>query len=123
MVEFARATVDPPRLLLLDEPASGLNEAEAARLGQLIHSVRADTGCSVVVVEHNARFIMEHCERVVVLAVGAVLAEGLPEQVRNDPAVRVAYLGGSPKGEEGSRPRLSHEADAGELASLPDPST
>jgi branched-chain amino acid transport system ATP-binding protein len=97
MVEFARATVEPPRLLLLDEPASGLDEAEASRLGQLIQSVRADTGCSVIVVEHNAGFIMEHCDRVVVLAVGAVLAEGSPEQVRSNPAVKSAYLGDGPE--------------------------
>jgi branched-chain amino acid transport system ATP-binding protein len=93
MVEFARATVEPPRLLLLDEPASGLDEAEAARLGQLIQGVRAETGCSVIVVEHDAGFIMEHCDRVVVLAVGAVLADGSPDHVRNDPDVRSAYLG------------------------------
>ena len=93
MVEFARATAEPPRLLLLDEPASGLDEAEAARLGQLIQAVRAETSCSVIVVEHNAGFIMEHCDRVVVLAVGAVLADGSPELVRNDPDVRSAYLG------------------------------
>jgi ABC-type branched-subunit amino acid transport system ATPase component len=93
MVEFARATVEPPQLLLLDEPASGLDEAEAARLGELIHSVRDETGCSTIVVEHDAGFIMKYCDRVVVLAVGAVLAEGTPEQVRDDPAVRSAYLG------------------------------
>jgi branched-chain amino acid transport system ATP-binding protein len=108
MVEFARATVEPPRLLLLDEPASGLDEAEASRLGLLIQSVRADTGCSVIVVEHNAGFIMEHCDRVVVLAVGAVLAEGSPEQVRNDPAVKSAYLGDGPDS-DGSGARRNSE--------------
>jgi branched-chain amino acid transport system ATP-binding protein len=97
MVEFARATVEAPRLLLLDEPASGLDEAEAERLGQLIQAVRAEAGCSVVVVEHNAGFIMEHCDRVIVLAVGSVLVEGSPEQVRNDPVVRAAYLGDGPE--------------------------
>jgi branched-chain amino acid transport system ATP-binding protein len=97
MVEFARATVEPPRLLLLDEPASGLDEAEAARLGELIHEVRSDAATSVIVVEHNAGFIMEHCDRVVVLAVGAVLAEGNPEQVRSNPVVRSAYLGDGPE--------------------------
>jgi branched-chain amino acid transport system ATP-binding protein len=96
MVEFARATVEEPRLLLLDEPASGLDEFEAERLGQLIHAVRHETGCSVVVVEHNAGFIMEHCDRVVVLAVGAVLAEGTPDEVRQDSNVRSAYLGWDP---------------------------
>jgi branched-chain amino acid transport system ATP-binding protein len=97
MVEFARATVDEPRVLLLDEPASGLDEVEAERLGQLIRNVRNEIGCSVIVVEHNAGFIMEHCDRVVVLAVGAVLAEGTPEEVRRNAAVRSAYLGGGPE--------------------------
>jgi branched-chain amino acid transport system ATP-binding protein len=115
MVEFARATVEPPRLLLLDEPASGLDEAEAARLGQLIQAVRAESGCSVIVVEHNAGFIMEHCDRVVVLAVGAVLADGHPDQVRNDPVVRSAYLGDGlvSQGAPGPVPTNSHAATSG----------
>ena len=94
MVEFARATVEPPQLLLLDEPASGLSEQEAAMLGERIHAVRAETECAVLLVEHNARFVMEHCDRVVVLALGSVLADGPADEVRRDPAVRSAYLGG-----------------------------
>jgi branched-chain amino acid transport system ATP-binding protein len=94
MVEFARATVDPPQLLLLDEPASGLSEPEAAMLGERIQKVRAETECAVLLVEHNARFVMQHCDRVVVLALGSVLADGPAEEVRRDPAVRAAYLGG-----------------------------
>jgi branched-chain amino acid transport system ATP-binding protein len=93
MVEFARATVEPPRLLLLDEPASGLDEDEAVRLGAQIQAVRKDTGCAVLLVEHNAGFIMEHSDRVVVLALGSVLAEGSPEEIQADPLVRAAYLG------------------------------
>jgi branched-chain amino acid transport system ATP-binding protein len=99
MVEFARATVEPPRLLLLDEPASGLDEEEAARLGAQIQSVRQDTGCAVLLVEHNAGFIMEHSDRVVVLALGTVLAEGSPEEVQANPMVRMAYLGEGGTGE------------------------
>jgi branched-chain amino acid transport system ATP-binding protein len=94
MVEFARATVEPPRLLLLDEPASGLSEHEAEMLGERIQTVRAETGCAVLLVEHNAGFVMEQCDRVVVLALGSVLADGVPEAVRTDPVVRTAYLGG-----------------------------
>jgi branched-chain amino acid transport system ATP-binding protein len=112
MVEFARATVETPRLLLLDEPASGLDEAEAARLGQLIQMVRDESGCSVIVVEHNAGFIMEHCNRVVVLAVGAVLAQGTPDQVRQDPAVRSAYLGGGPESMPTEGSKSTPDADA-----------
>jgi branched-chain amino acid transport system ATP-binding protein len=95
MVEFARAVVDRPKLLLLDEPASGLDEIEAERLGQLIESVRDDTGCVVLLVEHNAGFVMEHSDRVVVLDLGTVLASGLPEEIQRNQAVRDAYLGES----------------------------
>jgi ABC-type branched-subunit amino acid transport system ATPase component len=95
MVEFARAVVDTPRVLLLDEPASGLDEMESARLGQLIESVRDETGCVVLLVEHNAGFVMEHSDRVVVLDLGAVLASGLPEEIQRNQAVRDAYLGES----------------------------
>jgi len=93
MVELARAMVDSPRLLLLDEPASGLDETEAERLGEVIQSVRTDTGCAVVLVEHNAGFVMEQSDRVLVLDQGKVLAEGLPEEIQRDQQVRDAYLG------------------------------
>jgi branched-chain amino acid transport system ATP-binding protein len=93
MVELARATVDPPKLLLLDEPASGLDHAEAARLGAHISRVRKETGCAVLLVEHDAGFVMEHSDRVVVLDLGRVLADGDPDAIQADPAVRAAYLG------------------------------
>jgi ABC-type branched-subunit amino acid transport system ATPase component len=100
MVELARAIVDEPRLLLLDEPASGLDETETVRLGEQIQSVRADTGCTVLLVEHNAGFVMEQSDRVVVLNLGTVLAEGLPAEVQNSQAVRDAYLGETHQGGE-----------------------
>ena len=93
MVEFARAIVDRPRLLLLDEPASGLDETEAERLGAQIDAVRDETGCAVLLVEHNAVFVMQHSNRVVVLDLGSVLAEGLPDDIQRNQAVRDAYLG------------------------------
>lgn len=93
MVEFARAIADEPRLLLLDEPASGLDQIEAQRLGEQIHAVRDETGCAVLLVEHNAGFVMEHCDRVVVLDLGTVLATGVPEEIQCNQAVRDAYLG------------------------------
>ncbi len=93
MVEFARATAEPARLLLLDEPASGLGGEEVDRLGELVHQARADTGCAVLLVEHNAGFVMQFCDRVVVLAMGSKLAEGAPDEVARNPAVQEAYLG------------------------------
>jgi branched-chain amino acid transport system ATP-binding protein len=93
MVEFARATVAAPKLLLLDEPASGLHAGDVARLGELIEDVREVNSCSVLLVEHNAGFVMSHCDRVVVLELGSVLADGSPSEIQNDPAVRNAYLG------------------------------
>jgi branched-chain amino acid transport system ATP-binding protein len=105
MVEFARATVEPPRLLLLDEPASGLDEDESARLGEQIQAVRAESGCAVLLVEHNAGFIMEHSDRVVVLAVGSLLAEGSPAEIQADPLVRAAYLGEDDAGVDPSQGR------------------
>src|SRR6202011_4286417 len=93
MVEFARATVEPPRLLLLDEPASGLDADEGDQLGQRIQAVRAESGCAVLLIEHNAGFIMEHSDRVVVLAEGALLASGSPGEIQANSMVRTAYLG------------------------------
>ena len=93
MVELARALVDTPKLLLLDEPASGLDEAEAARLGAQIQEARDETGCGVVLVEHNAGFVMEQCDRIVVLDQGQVLASGTPDEIQSNRLVRDAYLG------------------------------
>jgi ABC-type branched-subunit amino acid transport system ATPase component len=93
MVELARAIVDMPKVLLLDEPASGLDEPETVRLGEQIQAVRDETGCVVLLVEHNAGFVMEQCDRVAVLNLGAVLAEGSPDEVQSNQAVRDAYLG------------------------------
>jgi branched-chain amino acid transport system ATP-binding protein len=93
MVELARATVEAPKLLMLDEPASGLDETEAERLGSRIQSVRDETGCAVLLVEHDAGFVMAHSDRVVVLDLGRVLADGSPQEIQDNPDVRAAYLG------------------------------
>jgi ABC-type branched-subunit amino acid transport system ATPase component len=93
MVELARATVETPQLLMLDEPASGLDDVEAERLGAHIQAVRAATGCAVLLVEHDANFVMTHSDRVVVLDLGRVIADGTPETVQENPAVKAAYLG------------------------------
>jgi branched-chain amino acid transport system ATP-binding protein len=93
MVELARAIVDSPRLLLLDEPTSGLDHAECERLAERIRAVRDSSDCSVLVVEHDVGFVMDICDRVVVLERGHVLATGSPQEIQSDTRVRAAYLG------------------------------
>lgn len=93
LVELARALMDEPTLLLLDEPASGLDHVEAERFGDLITSVARETGAAILLVEHDVGFVMERCNRVVVLHLGEVIADGAPDEVRNNPLVRDAYLG------------------------------
>jgi branched-chain amino acid transport system ATP-binding protein len=93
MVELARALVDRPSVLLLDEPASGLGESELARLGGRIDTARRTSDCAVLLIEHNAHFVMSHCDRVAVMDQGRLLAHGTPAEVQADPLVRAAYLG------------------------------
>jgi branched-chain amino acid transport system ATP-binding protein len=93
MVELARAIVDEPKLLLLDEPTSGLDEREAERLIEQMAHLRSTTSCSVILVEHDMGFVMEQCDRVVVLELGQVIATGTPKEIQENPLVRAAYLG------------------------------
>lgn len=93
MVEMARAIVDRPRVLLLDEPTSGLEESEMESLAASMQRVCREEGCAVMLVEHDVGFVMSQCDRVVVLNLGEVIAEGTPEAVREEPAVIAAYLG------------------------------
>ncbi|MET9696345.1 ABC transporter ATP-binding protein [Streptomyces sp. NPDC006529] len=95
MVELARAVADPPRVLLLDEPASGMPAPEREQLAAVVRRLASEEGCAVLLVEHDVAFVMELCARVVVLDLGTVLAEGTPARVRADPLVREAYLGGA----------------------------
>jgi branched-chain amino acid transport system ATP-binding protein len=92
MVELARAVVDRPRILLLDEPTSGLEQGEAENLAEVIRRLRRDEGCAVVLVEHDVGFVMRHCDRVIVLNLGRVIADDDPETVRANEAVQSAYL-------------------------------
>ncbi|MCX4986574.1 ABC transporter ATP-binding protein [Streptomyces sp. NBC_00572] len=104
MVELARALADPPRVLLLDEPASGTTAEERRKLAAVIRHMADEENCAVLLVEHNVAFVMELCSRVVVLDLGRVLAEGTPATVHADPAVREAYLGAGPGSGEGDHP-------------------
>jgi branched-chain amino acid transport system ATP-binding protein len=89
LVELARALADRPRLLLLDEPTSGLDAEQTARLREVVAAL--DT--TVLLVEHDMGFVMDACDRLVVLDLGRVIATGTPAEVRDDPVVRAAYLG------------------------------
>src|SRR5205085_7468682 len=86
-VELARAVVSRPRLLLLDEPAGGLDHEEVDELADLIRRIHRDLGLTLLVVEHHMNLVMGISDRVVVLDFGRKIAEGSPREVREDPAV------------------------------------
>lgn len=92
-LEIARALASNPRLLLLDEPAAGMNPQETEELRQMIEKIRSEFNLTVLLIEHDMKFVMGICERIMVLDYGRIIAEGLPEEIRTNPQVIKAYLG------------------------------
>jgi branched-chain amino acid transport system ATP-binding protein len=93
VVEVARALMTQPRVLLLDEPASGQTEQETAEFGKLLRELVTERELAICLVEHDVNLVMGTCELIHVLDYGLVIASGTPDQVKNDPAVVNAYLG------------------------------
>lgn len=92
MLEIARAMACEPRIMLMDEPAAGLNNRETNELAGLIRKIRS-SDVTVVLVEHDMELVMDICDRIVVLNLGKLLAEGTPREIQENPAVIAAYLG------------------------------
>jgi branched-chain amino acid transport system ATP-binding protein len=92
ILEIARALAAQPRIILMDEPAAGLNSQETLGLARLITRIR-DLGITVVLVEHDMELVMDICDRIIVLNLGRKLAEGTPREIQENPEVIAAYLG------------------------------
>ena len=93
-VDVARALATEPKLLMLDEPAAGMNDAETSVMAQLISDIRSSLGISVLLVEHDMSLVMSIADHVTVLDFGRGIADGTPSQIRTSPEVIRAYLGG-----------------------------
>ena len=94
LVGIARAVASAPSVIMLDEPAAGLDETESRELASLIRRLADERGMAVLLVEHDVGLVMSTCDRIIVLNFGEVIATGTPAEVRDNPAVKEAYLGG-----------------------------
>ncbi len=92
-LEILRALATNPRVLLLDEPAAGMNPSETAELLPTLREIRDRFGVAIILIEHDMSLVMNICERIIVLNYGLIIAEGTPEEIRNNPMVIEAYLG------------------------------
>lgn len=92
LLEIARTLAVEPQLILMDEPAAGLNSLETAELAGLIRKIR-ESGITIVLVEHDMELVMDVCDSIIVLNLGKMLAKGTPREIQEDPAVIAAYLG------------------------------
>jgi len=95
-LEIARALATEPGMLLLDEPAAGMNPMEKMELAAFIRRIREKSGITIFLIEHDMKFVMNICERIKVINYGQSIAEGSPDEIRSDPEVISAYLGGAP---------------------------
>lgn len=93
-LEIVRALATEPKILFLDEPAAGMNPQETTELTKLIYKIQKDFQLTILLIEHDMSLVMEVCERIYVLEYGQVIAHGEPEEIKNNPRVIEAYLGG-----------------------------